>query len=445
MSGPYAKSVERFPTVRQSRLATFDRCALSASFDETYRSGWSGHPQARGTIFHRFAARALEQMAVQNEKSIPTDAAIEILEDALRQDDVDRECPTCGQAVEYINVKGLPKLKCVAGHLHSPEFVNLPMSEVKDLRWVVVKWATENEFDIDNLVDVEQRLSAFVRYPAGDGTHVDRKLTGALDAVFLAEVDHAVVLDWKDTWALPAPTEVGFDGYFQQRFYAWLVFRNYPSIEKVTLREFYVRYSEPREATVWRSDIEDVERELAALVERYDRAFTQEMFPPAPGAHCQFCPRPTSCPIFPAVRREGTITDEATARRFAAEATVAKSALAQRTDALKAWATVHSGGVEISDHKGKRVWGFRERKRVSRPSIEDMEKAMRENRGQITPEVMKSLYREAKTTRFEPHVPSPIEDTADDAKLMDALAQSLGQRGLSESGGTVGSTPTEED
>src|SRR5688572_14059345 len=87
--------LERFPTLRQSRLATFDRCALSAYFAEEYEANWSSAPQARGTIFHRFAAKALRAMVAEGEKTIPTDLALEILHETLRQHDIDQECPTC--------------------------------------------------------------------------------------------------------------------------------------------------------------------------------------------------------------------------------------------------------------------------------------------------------------------------------------------------------------
>jgi hypothetical protein len=52
-----------------------------------------------------------------------------------------------------------------------------------------------------------------------------------LDALMLEGTydEHAIVLDWKDMWKLPPETEVGFGGYFQQRFYAYLIFANYPT------------------------------------------------------------------------------------------------------------------------------------------------------------------------------------------------------------------------
>lgn len=443
MSGPYPEAVERFPTVRQSRLATLDRCALSAKFEEDYRYGWSGHPQARGTIFHRVAASALRQMYEQNERSIPTDAAIAILDHELRQADVDKVCPSCGkpvvkrymmpppaELVERGVEVGYPRIVCEAGHDHGSDFVNLPMSEVSDLRWVTVKWSHDNEFDIEGLVDVEHRLHATVRYPDGHGGSVERRLTGALDAVFVQgeEDEQFVVLDWKDTWALPGPTDVGFDGYFQQRFYAWLIFRNFPSAATVTLREFYVRFSESREATVYRADMDDIEAELSALVERFDRAFAQDVFPATPGKHCQFCPRPTACPIFPGVRTEGTITDAPTAVRFAREANVAKAALANRTKALQAWTQI-KGPVEISAHKGRRGFGYKTTQRTSRPTFEQMEEAIRAKGGEVlTPDEVKALWKTTTTTKFGEYALSDIDvrdEAAEDAVLMNALEQSV--------------------
>jgi hypothetical protein len=199
--------------------------------------------------------------------------------------------------------------------------------------------------------------------------------------------------------------------------------RNYPTVDRVTLREFYVRYSEPRDATVHRYELDEVEQELSALAERFDRAAHENTYPASPGRHCLFCPKPAACPIFPGVRAEGAITDGQTAERFAGEAIVAKAALQQREKALKAWATVH-GAVPIRADAGReRAWGFVERKRVSRPTREALEQALHTGRRLD----LDSLYKEQKQTKFEQHVPRPVEDTADDAKLMQMLEQSIAQ------------------
>ena len=432
MSHAYPKAVERFPTLRQSRLATFDRCALSAHFDDEYRADWSGFPQARGTIFHRVAAKCLREMYETGENTIPTDVAVAILNETLRQADIDDECPTC--LLPIVERQG-SVIKCEVGHESKSSLLNLPLEQVRDLRWVVVKWATDNAFDIQNLVDVEKRLHATVEYPHPAGGSEQRILTGALDALFVTgpKDSEAIVLDWKDTWDLPSPTDVGFDGYFQQRFYAWLVFKNYPTIQKVTLREFYVRRSEHREAEVHRIDLENLEAEFAALAERFDRAYQEQNWPPSPGRHCQFCPRPGKCPIFPGVRGEGMIDSPEKARQIAREAAVAAAALKQRKAALSAWASVHgSKDLEISSHKGRRAWTYRESKRVARPDRKALEEALRDNGGKpLTQADLDALFKETTGTRFGLH---PVSDadmeiaaSEDDERLMESLRRSIEQ------------------
>jgi PD-(D/E)XK nuclease superfamily protein len=432
--------LKRFPRLRQSALATFDRCALSAKFERDHERDWSNHAQARGTIFHRFAAEALREMLRQSERSIPADVALAIFHDVLSQVGTDRRCGICNAPAEFLD----GRVRCENGHDHGSNLLNIPFSEVKDLRWTVIKFATDNAFDIDNLVDVEQRLFAKIRYADEDGEMVDRLLTGQLDALFIigADADHAIVLDWKDTWMLPAPTEVGFDGYFQQRFYAWLIFRNYPTVQRVTLRELYVRRSEPREADVWRSDLESIEPELAALARRYDQAFRTGNFPPSPGHHCMMCPLPARCPIFPDARAEGALAarikagqpvaaSEEDAQRLARELIVAKAAVKRREEALKAWANVR-GPVPISDHKGVRVLGFVERSRTARPTKEALEAALRAG----GPVDVDSLYAEAKQTVFTEHqvAGGDWRDDPRDGDLMAALEASLERARSGEAG-----------
>jgi hypothetical protein len=88
--------LELFPRLRQSTLATFDRCGLSAKFENEYQRGWSSHDQMRGRVFHRVAARCIELMADIDEPTIPVDVALSVLEEEIRMAGVDRECPSCG-------------------------------------------------------------------------------------------------------------------------------------------------------------------------------------------------------------------------------------------------------------------------------------------------------------------------------------------------------------
>jgi hypothetical protein len=424
--GPYPKAYERFPKIRQSTLSSFDSCGLSSKFEFDYRKGWSTHPQARGQILHRVAARCLRDMHRHNEEQIPVDAALAHLHDALRQADVDRTCPACGSHKIRPGVKDGNRTCEECGARFPTELMNLPMNQVKDLRWIVAKWATDNTWDIANLMDVEQRLETAVEYPNPAGGFVRRLVTGQLDTVFLeaGQDDHAIVLDWKDTWGLPGPTDISFGGYFQQRMYGWLLMRNYSSLQRVTLREFYVRFSEPREVTMWREDLDDVEQEFTALVERFDRAVHDNAFTPTPGKHCGWCMRPGACPILPEARDEGRVRTQAQADQLTRELMVSEAHAKLVRKALANWAEVH-GAIPIKDAKGPRVLGFRETERTERPTREALELAIR----MAGPDGLKldELYRKHKSTRFDQHRAPRERLTDDEAVILAQLEGSLAE------------------
>lgn len=346
--------VRRFPMLRQSRLATFDDCALSALFDLQYGSGWSTHPQARGTLFHRFAAECLRTMKGQESGTIPVGEALAILVEVAYQRDVAPE-----------------------------EIVRVPLREMKDLRMAATKFAKDNAFTIGRLLAVERRLSATLRYPDEDGAVVERTLTGAPDALLHdpARDDGLVVLDWKDTWGLPpeprdAPSAgrdelrgLSYHGYFQQRYYGWLVLKNLPSINYVTLREFYVRKTQVRAATLSRDALPEIEEELAVLAHDFDAAVAQglpqppyrlgtlDRWKPSPGKHCGYCARPGLCPIEDEARGVGAITSQEMAVRYAAEMVTAEAVRESRREALKAWVEARAP-VPVKWSKGRRVLGW---------------------------------------------------------------------------------------
>ena len=418
---PYPKALERHPTLRQSLLAQFDRCGLTTKFSIEHERAWSSHDQARGQLFHRVAAKCLETMAEHEENTIPPGEALAILDEVLRQDDVDRWCPKCGGTLEP---GGKRHMRCVAcGEERWSELVAVPQEQIQDLRMSVKKWAHDNEFNIANLASIEERLEKPIAYPSDFGP-VERILTGQLDALFYEGRERGVVLDWKDTWALPPQTEVSFTGYFQQRFYGLLVFHSYPKLREVTLREFYVRYSEAREATLHRDQVPDVETELAALAERFDRAVETGIFTPSPGKHCTWCIKPHECPIIPAGRVEGAINSPEEARRVAGEITVAKAVIEKRTKALKSWANRH-GDTPVSDAKGNAVYGYEERETTSRPTKEELETALRAAGADRAVDVDR-LYRRKKGTKFSLHQKSlsPAPDPEDQA-LAEKLRQSV--------------------
>lgn len=414
---PYPLALAAHPTLRQSLLGQFDDCALQAHLSLEHERGWSDHLQAMGTIWHRFAASALREMARQGEGRIEVDVALAIMSETLRQADVPLD-----------------------------EVVSIPMKHVKDLRWMTMKWARESQFDIGNLVDVEQRLKAVVRYPDPAGGFVVREITGQLDALLIETeqrpADHAIVPDWKSGWGMPPQKDVSDEGYFQQRIYGLLVLRNYPSVQRVTLREFYVRFGQVREAHLYRDRLPEVEEEVAALAERFDRVSNAyyasrqppeeregleadpAAFRPAPGKHCSFCPAPMDCPIYPKARKAGAIESQEMAELIAAELIVAQSVVKQHQDALKAWTGVRGPTKLRAAKDPNRRWGPQEAKKVERPTKEKLEEAIAQGIDPTT------LYREQVYVKYGQHTavvkaaPSP-EVAAADAALESALQESI--------------------
>ena len=215
-----------------------------------------------------------------------------------------------------------------------------------------------------------------------------------------------------------APSKISDEGFFQQRSYALLVLENYPSIASVTLREFYPRYSDSREATLYREQLDDLRLEMAALCERFDRAYETELWKPSPGRACSYCPRPTACPVFPEVRREGKVTSEEQAERVAAQVLVAEASLKTDRAALKAWSKAH-GPIPVRDAKGLRQFAHRETRHVDRPTREMMEEALASGQTDLD-----KLYRERVGTRFDQHIPQPVI-AREEESLVEALEASL--------------------
>jgi hypothetical protein len=335
---------------------------------------------------HRAIAECLRTMVRQQEDSIPVSEALEILVETLWQRDVPDD-----------------------------ELVRVPLRQIGELRRFIAKFARDNSFDIRQVVDIEHRLAADVSYVVpGTGEVVTRTLTGQLDCLMYqpprrqGEDPGALVLDWKDTWGLPPDHSEGeskgeeddgsglsWHGYFQQRFYAWLVMKNYPKVNQVTLREFYIRKTEPRPATVTRKRLHLIEQELGLLIAAFDAALMQGKpawpykledslkpnapeelreqirsgrleltdvpqwvhpsvgrWRPSPGKHCGYCLKPGACPIEEEARGEGAITSQAMAERYVAEALVAKRVYDHRMSAAKVWVDAH-GPIFVKWAKGR--------------------------------------------------------------------------------------------
>jgi hypothetical protein len=344
--------IEALPKVRQSLLSKFDDCPLSCYFELRWAQGWSTHPQARGTIFHRFCAEALKEMKVQDSEGIPKGVALAILEEVLEQ-------------------RGVP----------ATERVRVPLREIPTLRMAAIKFATDNSFTVRNIVDVEKRLNAKLSYVDDEGTVRERELTGQLD-VLVADPDYdkgAICVDFKTGWGLPpernaedrdaAEKGLSYHGFFQQRFYSWLVMRNYPDIDRVTLREFYVYRSKARPASMHRRDLDRVEKELSDLVMELDRCIASgkpkklsfpEVSPwnPQPGKSCTWCVAGHRCPIEADVREAIAVRSPQEAGEAVERLQVAEAVRKSHRAALRPWVEEH--GPQVARHsKGRLHFGLK--------------------------------------------------------------------------------------
>jgi hypothetical protein len=257
-------------------------------------------------------------------------------------------------------------------------------------------------------VGVERSLEATLPYVDANGQLRERVLTGRLDALLFDPPDGAIVVDFKDTWALPPepkerdPEEfvgeddelrgISYHGYFQQRFYGWLVMKNFRNVNRVTLREFYARKTKARKATLTRDRLPEVEEELSVLVEAFDAAIAAGeppwpygywptagggreldierlgLWKPQPGRHCGFCAASRHCPVDADARIEagGAFTSWEAAKRGAGELQVIERARKVLIDACKGFVETSGSPIPVKGSKGRRVLGWFETKRGRR-------------------------------------------------------------------------------
>lgn len=344
--------IRRFPTVRQSALAKHDDCALSSYFETQFTNGWTTHPAASGTIFHRVAAECIRTMRENDSDHIPPGEALAILEELLEQRDVAPE-----------------------------DRVRVPLRDLPTLRFTVIKFAKDNTFSIRHVVDVENRLEAPLTYADDDGVLRERVLSGQIDVLIAdptqPDGSRAIAVDWKSGWYVPGgagddpewperngSSGVSYHAFFQLRFYAWLIMKNYPSINQVVLREFYPKKTEARKTSLHRGQLDRVEKELGDIVRDYDRCLASgkpklkmpgvEPWNPSPGKHCKWCALATRCPIPPDVRSQIAVASESEARSRVAQLEVVEALREKLREALRPWVEEY-GAVASRWAKGRRA------------------------------------------------------------------------------------------
>ncbi len=281
----------------------------------------------------------------------------------------------------------------------SEDVVIVPARERRMLRMAALALADE-PVDMRRLWKVEERLFATVKYTLEDGFSVERQISGRPDAVLTDPPDGLIVLDWKTSPAAPAAGDqphwtgdhlhVSPEGYWQQRFYAYLLMTNLDWVNRVTLREYYPIPREAREARVPREALEHIEQELSVVVEFLDRALQEggdsPIWAPSPGRHCAWCRRAVDCPIERAARAKmGGVTSAEQARQIGAEAVLSNEVYQESRKALKAWNEATGEAIPVAAAKGRWEWRWGTNSKGGRRF--DLFRAEESDRGPVDPEL----------------------------------------------------------
>jgi hypothetical protein len=332
-------------TARQSHLATFIRCPLSARYQLEVEAAGDFHSpeQARGVMAHRCLAEILRRMRADGERRIAIGAALAVAEEVM------------GQA-------GLaPAERLVLG----PE-------QKDEVRTMAVGFARSSPWDVKRIVAIERRLFTTLTGPDG----VDRVFTGQPDAVLAMPPGGAEILDWKSGWGPPKEARdpeqqhekryLSERGHYQLDGYGVLVMDNYPAVHRVKLTEHHLMVGDVRDATLERDELVEVRRRLAEDLMNFEHALRdpdardgEGLWAAIGGRWCQWCSGRMRCPRPAEDRREGAILDLPMAEQYAQDLAKVDAQRAHIIEAAKAWVDVH-GGIPLPDGRTL-AWHEREK------------------------------------------------------------------------------------
>lgn len=319
---PALATRERPTTYRQSLLRSFEVCPRRALHEIQLPEDLSvGNVEASadlGSATHAVFNEILETMRRHGEAQISTQEGIEVMYEVIAKSD----------------------------------FV-LPASEFDDLIRFTLSFCSYYTWPRPAMA-LEKRLTLDLVCPDGK----TRTLTGQPDVIIADPPDGLVVVDFKtgqgkpkSPRAMPEQGEpiIGKEylsdhGTFQLKVYGLLALREYPSAQRVTLREAWIRFGERREAVLGRDELEHVEREVALKMMQLDRAIDEgpdsasKLTNPRPGKQClRGCPVKRSCPVPAEQRGLGALDSTASADAEAARFVVVDALRQEQRDALKAY------------------------------------------------------------------------------------------------------------
>lgn len=316
---------------RQSVLATFSRCTLSARFEIEAGDRWE-HELMRGTLAHRATAEILNTLWRTGEKQMPPYDGIQVLEGVLAQ-------------------VGAP----------SEDVLVVPTAERIHLRKFVSRFCEDWEWDPRSFIAVERRLSMPITCPDG----VVRILTGQPDLLQRGAPDELIVNDAKSGYGPPKTprTDDPKDprayltarGHYQLDSYGVLGMTHYPKAQRCTLREFHPLAPEERqvrEAELKRENMAEVEYLIGADLMNLERALREGkksgIWKAVSGVQCAWCVKRMACPLANGIRKAGQLRTPLQAEKLAHRFEAVTPRRTEMMDALKAWVDVY-GPIDMGD------------------------------------------------------------------------------------------------
>lgn len=324
---------------RQSLIAAFDSCPLRARFSLEDNRRTPSPLAARGTLFHRFVHKAELEMWRSGEQTMPVEVGLEMAVEVLAQMDVP-----------------------------SDEVVPITMSEMRWVRVLITKWCETTQLNATRILDVEKRYSAPLELPTGKITTI----TGQMDLVLADPPDGVLVVDYKAGFRKPPqprdPAKAEEEGsgltalgWVQWNIYCFLIFANFPSVDRVIFRERHVLWGEERQARMerWQSEkmVDILAQQVALLDQAIEEGPMSDRWVPSAGTHCAMCSNPRGCPIMDDEKVDVSTT--LGRRRVAQEWVVAGQTRDRRRELLDGLVDRY-GPIEIPHADGRRVVGWAE-------------------------------------------------------------------------------------
>lgn len=316
---------------RQSVLATWSRCTLSARFEIEAGDRW-GHELSRGTLAHRTVAEIMRVLWRTGESKMPPYDGIAVMEEVMAQ-------------------VGVP----------SEDVLVVPAEERRHLRKFVNRFCEDWEWQAARILAVEARLEMPIKCPDGKV----RILTGQPDLLLVDPPDGLIVVDAKSGYGPPKEPRTAEPkdpraylterGHYQLDSYGLLGMYHYPRAQRCTLREIHPlapTERQQREAELRRENMAEVEKLIGADLMNLERALTEgrksPVWKPVPGVQCAWCVKRMACPAANGIRGVGQIRTPLQAAKLAGRFEAMTPRREEVMKALKAWVDVH-GPIDRGD------------------------------------------------------------------------------------------------